>query len=48
MNDEHDMDDGKLEKVRERGLRNGMVVKLHNQAFLSGLSYCLSSCGMIY
>ncbi|KAK2391173.1 GDP-mannose transporter gonst1 [Trifolium repens] len=46
--DEHDEENGKLlEKSRERGSRNGRVVKVHNQALLSGLAYCLSSCGMI-
>lgn len=47
--DEHDEEKGKLlEKSKERGSRNGrVVVKVHNQALLSGLAYCLSSCGMI-
>lgn len=47
--DEHDEEKGKLlEKSKERGSRNGrVVVKIHNQALLSGLAYCLSSCGMI-
>ncbi|WJX34684.1 GDP-mannose transporter gonst1 [Trifolium repens] len=46
--DEHDEENVKLlEKSRERGSRNGRVVKVHNQALLSGLAYCLSSCGMI-
>lgn len=46
--DEHDEENGKLlEKSKERGSRNGRVVKVHNQALLSGLAYCLSSCGMI-
>ncbi|CAI8598876.1 unnamed protein product [Vicia faba] len=46
--DEHDEENVKLlEKSKERGSRNGRVVKVHNQALLSGLAYCLSSCGMI-
>ncbi|XP_012571887.1 GDP-mannose transporter GONST1 [Cicer arietinum] len=45
--DDHDEENGKLEKSRERSSRNGRVVKVHNQALLSGLAYCLSSCGMI-
>lgn len=49
-NDEHDDDVeiGKLEKSREKGSRNVRVVaKVPNQALLSGLAYCFSSCGMI-
>ncbi|CAK8542245.1 unnamed protein product [Lathyrus sativus] len=46
--DEHDEENGKLlEKSKERGSRNARVVKVHNEALLSGLAYCLSSCGMI-
>ncbi|XP_058764952.1 GDP-mannose transporter GONST1-like [Vicia villosa] len=45
---EPDEENGKLlEKSKEKGSRNGRVVKVHNQALLSGLAYCLSSCGMI-
>lgn len=47
-NDELDIENGKLEKNREKTPRNNSkVVKVHNQALLSGLAYCLSSCGMI-
>lgn len=45
--DELDAENGKLEKSRERGSRNGRVVKVNNPALLSGLAYCLSSCSMI-
>ncbi|XP_058786518.1 GDP-mannose transporter GONST1-like [Vicia villosa] len=48
LDDEPDEENGKLlEKSKEKGSRNGRVVKVHNQALLSGLAYCLSSCGMI-
>ncbi|XP_027368646.1 GDP-mannose transporter GONST1 isoform X2 [Abrus precatorius] len=40
-NEELDVENAKLEKNKEK------VVKVHNQALLSGLAYCLSSCGMI-
>ncbi|KAG5019434.1 hypothetical protein AAZX31_06G146600 [Glycine max] len=43
----HDVENAKLDKVKVRTPRNGRVVKLHNQALLSGLAYCFSSCGMI-
>ena len=46
-NDEHDLENGKSEKNRERTPRNSRVVKVNNQALLSGIAYCLSSCGMI-
>ncbi|KAI4383526.1 hypothetical protein MLD38_009355 [Melastoma candidum] len=46
-NGENDMEGGKLEKDRERTIRSGKPFKLHNQALLSGLAYCLSSCSMI-
>ncbi|RDX87289.1 GDP-mannose transporter GONST1 [Mucuna pruriens] len=40
-NDEHhDVENAELEKDKR-------VVKVHNQALLSGLAYCFSSCGMI-
>ncbi|XP_061368304.1 GDP-mannose transporter GONST1-like [Gastrolobium bilobum] len=46
-NDELDMENAKLDKNREKTPRNIRVVKVHNQALLAGLAYCLSSCGMI-
>ncbi|KAL3620324.1 GDP-mannose transporter gonst1 [Castilleja foliolosa] len=46
-NDDTDIEIGKLEKDRERGIRNKRGVTLHNKALLSGLAYCFSSCGMI-
>ncbi|KAK9292999.1 hypothetical protein L1049_020983 [Liquidambar formosana] len=46
-NDEVDLEDGKLEKDREKTIRSNRIVKLHNQALLSGLAYCISSCSMI-
>ncbi|XP_052197440.1 GDP-mannose transporter GONST1 isoform X2 [Diospyros lotus] len=46
-NDEIDVEGGKLEKDREKTTRSNKAVKMHNQALLSGLAYCISSCGMI-
>lgn len=45
--DEVDLEDGKLEKGREKTTRNNRTVKIPNQAVLSGLAYCISSCSMI-
>ncbi|XP_054820228.1 GDP-mannose transporter GONST1-like [Prosopis cineraria] len=46
-NNELDLESGKLDKNRERTLPSGRVVKVHNQALLSGFAYCFSSCSMI-
>ncbi|XP_028766102.1 GDP-mannose transporter GONST1 [Neltuma alba] len=46
-NNELDLESGKLDKNQERTIPSGRVVKVHNQALLSGLAYCLSSCSMI-
>ncbi|MQL83739.1 hypothetical protein Taro_016234 [Colocasia esculenta] len=43
-NDDTDLEDGKEEKDRDKSHK---AVKAHNQALLSGLAYCLSSCSMI-
>ncbi|XP_042493312.1 GDP-mannose transporter GONST1-like isoform X1 [Macadamia integrifolia] len=45
--DEFDLEGGKVEKDREKIIRGTRVVKFHNQALLSGLAYCISSCSMI-
>ncbi|CAA0813192.1 GDP-mannose transporter GONST1 [Striga hermonthica] len=45
--DDTDVENGRFEKDLEKSLRNKRGLTVHNQAFLSGLSYCLSSCGMI-
>ncbi|CAL9072663.1 unnamed protein product [Musa textilis] len=45
--DEMDLEDGKVEKDRVKTLRCYRPIKLHNQALLSGLAYCISSCSMI-
>jgi len=42
--EQRDVENSKFDKDKERSAR---VVKVHNQAFLSGLAYCFSSCGMI-
>lgn len=44
--DETDVENGRLDKERERSSKTSRV-KLNNQALLSGLAYCLSSCSMI-
>ncbi|KAL9377746.1 hypothetical protein Peur_029081 [Populus x canadensis] len=46
-NDEIDLEDGKLEKDKDRPIRTKGVVRIQNQALLSGLAYCISSCSMI-
>ncbi|XP_073098583.1 GDP-mannose transporter GONST1-like isoform X2 [Elaeis guineensis] len=42
-----DLEDGKVAKDREKISRCYRPVKIHNQALLSGLAYCISSCSMI-
>lgn len=44
---EADLEGGKLGKDRDRTPRSNKVVKIPNQALLSGLAYCISSCSMI-
>lgn len=44
---EADLEDGKLDKDRVKTPRSNKVVKIQNQALLSGLAYCISSCSMI-
>ncbi|PRQ49346.1 GDP-mannose transporter GONST1 isoform X1 [Rosa rugosa] len=44
---EADLEDGKLDKDRDKTPRSNKVVKIQNQALLSGLAYCISSCSMI-
>ncbi|KAL0460911.1 UNVERIFIED_CONTAM: GDP-mannose transporter GONST1 [Sesamum latifolium] len=46
-NDQTDVESGRLEKDREKATRSKRGFSLHNKAFLSGLAYCFSSCGMI-
>ncbi|OAY55044.1 GDP-mannose transporter GONST1 isoform X2 [Manihot esculenta] len=46
-NDEIDLEGGKLEKDRDKMARSNRVFKIQNQALLSGLAYCISSCSMI-
>ncbi|KAH7566079.1 hypothetical protein ACOSP7_022330 [Xanthoceras sorbifolium] len=45
--DEIDLEGGKLAKERDKTIRSSRIVKIHNQALLSGLAYCISSCSMI-
>ncbi|KAH1046337.1 hypothetical protein J1N35_037121 [Gossypium stocksii] len=46
-NDDLDLENGKLEKDRNKTVRSNKAVKIQNQALLSGLAYCLSSCSMV-
>ncbi|KAJ6991114.1 GDP-mannose transporter GONST1 isoform X2 [Populus alba x Populus x berolinensis] len=46
-NDEIDLEDAKLEKDKDRPIRSKGVVRIQNEALLSGLAYCISSCSMI-
>ncbi|XP_073140245.1 GDP-mannose transporter GONST1-like isoform X3 [Henckelia pumila] len=46
-NDEIDVESGRTEKDREKTVRSKRGISLHNQALLSGLAYCFSSCSMI-
>lgn len=46
-NEEIDIENGRSVKDREKVVRSKRGLTLHNQALLSGLAYCLSSCGMI-
>ncbi|XP_020262091.1 GDP-mannose transporter GONST1 isoform X2 [Asparagus officinalis] len=45
VHDDIDLEDGDLEKGRDKILRK--PVKIQNQALLSGFAYCISSCSMI-
>ncbi|XP_011628553.1 GDP-mannose transporter GONST1 [Amborella trichopoda] len=45
--DNFDLEDGKVEKDGEKTVGGHTLVKVHNQAVLSGLAYCISSCSMI-
>ncbi|CAN1223357.1 GDP-mannose transporter GONST1 [Linum perenne] len=45
-NAEIDLEDGKLEKAGDKVIRSNKVA-IQNQALLSGLAYCISSCSMI-
>ncbi|XP_031493596.1 GDP-mannose transporter GONST1-like isoform X2 [Nymphaea colorata] len=45
--DDVDLEDGKLVKDRERTAHLHVLGKVHNQALLSGIAYCISSCSMI-
>ncbi|KAH9620759.1 hypothetical protein KSS87_007051 [Heliosperma pusillum] len=45
--DEVDIENGNLEGEKDKVLRSVKSVKIPNQALLSGLAYCVSSCSMI-
>ncbi|XP_073040541.1 GDP-mannose transporter GONST1-like isoform X2 [Primulina eburnea] len=46
-NDGIDVESGRTEKDREKTVRSKKGITLHNQALLSGIAYCFSSCSMI-
>ncbi|GJU00718.1 hypothetical protein Tco_1111056 [Tanacetum coccineum] len=45
--EETDLENGRFDKDKERSLKTSSRLKVNNQALLSGLAYCLSSCSMI-
>lgn len=45
--EEFDVETGKFDNEKEKLIRSTRVVQINNQALLSGLAYCLSSCSMI-
>ncbi|AQK51197.1 GDP-mannose transporter GONST1-like [Zea mays] len=45
--DDNDLEDGKASKERESSAQSLRLPKIQNQALLSGLAYCISSCSMI-
>ncbi|XP_020099137.1 GDP-mannose transporter GONST1 isoform X1 [Ananas comosus] len=45
--DEIDLEDCKSSKDRDKSFRYHRTPKIYNQALLSGLAYCISSCSMI-
>ncbi|XP_057543753.1 GDP-mannose transporter GONST1 [Amaranthus tricolor] len=44
---ENDVENGFFGEERDKALRNTKLVKIPNTALLSGMAYCISSCGMI-
>lgn len=42
-----DLEDGELERDKDKTTRSNVAISLYNQALLSGLAYCISSCSMI-
>ncbi|KAK4790197.1 hypothetical protein SAY86_017501 [Trapa natans] len=42
-----DLEDGKMDRERQKSTRSSRILKLHNQGLLSGFAYCISSCSMI-
>ncbi|KAJ8453096.1 hypothetical protein Cgig2_014859 [Carnegiea gigantea] len=44
---EVDMESGNLEGEKARAIRTSKAIKIPNQALLSGMAYCISSCSMI-
>ncbi|KAF9681780.1 hypothetical protein SADUNF_Sadunf05G0038300 [Salix dunnii] len=46
-NDEIDLEGGKLVKDKDKPTRSKGVIRIQNQALLSGIAYCISSCSMI-
>ncbi|KAL3850184.1 hypothetical protein ACJIZ3_012066 [Penstemon smallii] len=47
FDDEIDVENGRLEKNKEKTVRSKRGLAIQNQALLSGLAYCFSSCSMI-
>ncbi|KAH9327612.1 hypothetical protein KI387_007790, partial [Taxus chinensis] len=47
LHDDMDEENGEVEKDVERAVREHGFTKVRNQALISGLAYCFSSCSMI-
>ncbi|XP_068652350.1 GDP-mannose transporter GONST1-like isoform X2 [Aristolochia californica] len=47
ISEDVDLEDGKVGKDREKSISGSRRLKVYNQALLSGLAYCISSCSMI-
>ncbi|XP_068647543.1 GDP-mannose transporter GONST1-like [Aristolochia californica] len=47
INEDVDLEDGKVGKDREKSISGARQLKVYNQSLLSGLAYCISSCSMI-
>lgn len=47
LNDDTDLEHGQVAKDRDKAVRGNRPIRIHDQALLSGLAYCISSCSMI-
>lgn len=42
-----DLENGELERDKDKATRSNVAISLYNQALVSGFAYCISSCSMI-